>query len=119
MASSKISQLQQLQQNLQNVLIQKQQLQNQIVEYDSALTELKTTEKAYKIVGKIMLSSPKEELIREVEEKKEVSELRLKNFTQQEEKLQQNFQQVQQEVMSELQQEKKHDKKSDYSLKVY
>ncbi|MFA6461549.1 MAG: prefoldin subunit beta [Candidatus Woesearchaeota archaeon] len=111
MANSKISQLQLLQQNLQNILAQKQQLQSQIVEYDSALTELKTTDKAYKIVGKIMLSASKEDIIKDLEDKKEVVEIRLKNFSQQEEKLQESFQQVQQEVMAELQQDKKNEKK--------
>jgi len=111
MASSKIAQLQLLQQNLQNILTQKQQLQNQLIELDSALTELNTTDKAYKIVGKIMLAAPKQELIKDLEEKKEVVSVRIKNFSQQEEKLQNNFEEVQKEVVQEMQAEKKNSKK--------
>ena len=101
-SSEKLSQLQFLQQNLQNIILQKQQFQNQIVELDSALSELNSTSQAYKIVGKIMLAASKEQLTNELKEKKEVAEVRLKNFTKQEEKLQHNIEELQQEVMKEL-----------------
>ena len=81
MSSAKIQQLQLLQQNLQNLQMQKQQLEGQMAEYDSALQELKTTEKSYKIVGKIMIASSKEDLIKDLQEKKEVSQVRLNNVS--------------------------------------
>ncbi len=102
----KISQLQLLQQNLQNLELQKQQFQNQLVEIDSALTELKSTEKAYKIVGKIMLAASKEELSHDLAEKKETAGIRLKNLTKQEDALQKAIEQLQQEIMAELGKEK-------------
>ncbi len=111
MTSSKVAQLQLLQQNIQNVLTQKQQLQGQLVELDSALTELKTTDKAYKIVGKIMLAAHKDELIKDLNEKKEFVSLRIKSFSQQEEKLQKSFEEIQKEVVQEMQAEKKPSKK--------
>ena len=95
-----------LQQNLQSLVMQKQQVQNQSLEIESALTELRTTDKAYKIVGKIMLASSKESLIKDLEEKKEVSEVRLKTFKDQEESLQKNIDNTQKEVMEELKEEK-------------
>lgn len=101
MASTKINQLQLLQQNLQAVSAQKQQYENQLVEIESALTELSTTEKAYKIVGKLMLAAPKEKIAAELQEKKETTELRLRNFTKQEERLRQGLEEVQQQVMAE------------------
>ena len=104
--SEKIQQLQLLQQNIQNLGMQKQQIQNQLVELDSALTELKSTEKAYKIVGKIMLASSKEDLTKDLEEKKEVIDVRLKNLTKQEELLQQSVEKLQKEVMEDLQKDK-------------
>jgi len=105
--STKINQLQLLQQNLQNLILQKQQVQNQMLEIESALTELKTTDKAYKIVGKIMLASSKDRLIKNLQEKKEVSEVRIKNFKEQETSLQKNIEEVQKEVMEELKEENK------------
>ena len=103
MTSNKINQLQLLQQNLQNIAAQKQQYENQIVEIDSALAELSTAEKAYQMVGKLMLAASPEKLIKELQEKKEVAELRLRNFTKQEDKLTQNLEETQKEVMGEFQ----------------
>ncbi len=57
----KIAQLQLYEQSLQNILMQKQQFQSQSVEIGSALKELESTEKAYKIVGNIMVASKKED----------------------------------------------------------
>lgn len=107
MTSAKINQLQLLQQNLQNVLGQKQQLESQLLELDSALTEVKTTEKAYRIIGKIMVASPPEKLSKELQDKREVIDLRLKNFAKQEERLKAGLEEAQQEVLQELKQKKK------------
>jgi prefoldin beta subunit len=106
MDDNNIQQLQLLQQNLQNVIVQKQQIQNQLIEYDSALKELNSTEKSYKIVGKIMIATSKENLIKELNEKKDVANIRLNNFSKQEEKLQQNIDDVQKEVMKTLKEKK-------------
>ena len=106
MSSTNFEQLQLLQQSLQNILLQKQQIQNQILEYNSALQELKTTEAAYKIVGKIMLATSKEELTKDLNEKKEVAEVRLKNFIQQEQRLQQEVEALQKKVVEELKNKK-------------
>lgn len=102
MASPKINQLQLLQQNLQNIAAQKQQYENQLIELDSALTELSTTDKAYKIVGKLMFESSPEKLKKELEEKKEVVRLRLNNFTKQEDKLKQSLEEAQQHLVAEM-----------------
>lgn len=102
MASTKINQLQLLQQNLQNIAAQKQQYESQLVEIESALTELSTTEKAYKIVGKLMLAGSREKLTRELSEKKEVVELRLRHFTKQEDKIKQSLEEAQQQVLAEM-----------------
>lgn len=106
MTSSKINQLQLLQQNLQNIALQRQQMQEQISELESALSELKTTDKAYKIVGRIMIAAGKDELLKELQSQKDLSQARLNSFIKQEEKLQENLQNLQKDVLSELKQEK-------------
>ncbi len=103
MSSTKINKLHLLQQNLQNIQVQKQQMQEQLTELNSALTELKTTDKAYKIVGKIMLSASRDDLTKDLEEKREVAELRVKSCNQQEENIKKNIEEAQKEVMEELQ----------------
>lgn len=102
MTSPKINQLQLLQQNLQNISAQKQQYENQLIELDSALTELSTTDKAYKIVGKLMIASSQEKLKKELEEKKEVAQMRLHHFTKQEDKLKQSLEEVQNQLITEM-----------------
>ncbi|MBU1974588.1 MAG: prefoldin subunit, partial [Nanoarchaeota archaeon] len=75
-----VQQLQLVQQNLQNILLQKQQVQNQLIEYNSALENLKGTDKAYQITGKIMIAQSAEKITKDLQEKKETAEVRLKNF---------------------------------------
>lgn len=102
MAATKVDQLQLLQQNLQSVLVQKQQFEEEVTEIDSAITELGTTPQAYKIVGRIMLATSTERLLEELREKKEILRIRLTNFIKQEEMLKKNIEKAQQEVLGEL-----------------
>ena len=102
MNPSKIAQLQLLQQNLQNLLLQKQQLQNKSLEVESALHEIKTSEKCYKILGHIMVAAPKDALSKELNEKKEINNLRLKNCRSQEEKLKKSIEDTQEEALKEM-----------------
>ncbi|MEK6809330.1 MAG: prefoldin subunit [Nanoarchaeota archaeon] len=101
MDQSTIAQLQLLQQNLQNLLLQKQQLQNTLIELESALQEIKTSEKCYKIMGHIMVASPKDAVFKELAENKEMNQLRLKNYLSQEEKLKRSIGDIQKEIMQE------------------
>lgn len=103
----KISKLQLLEQNLQNFLLQKQNFSAQLMEIDNALEELdKSKEKnAYKIVGTIMVSIPKEELKKDLNSKKEVVELRIKNIEKQEKKIRDQSNDLQKEVMEKFKNE--------------
>ncbi|MBI2112358.1 prefoldin subunit [Candidatus Woesearchaeota archaeon] len=107
MSSDKVNQLQVLQHNLQNILMQKQQLESQVAEIDSALEGLTSTDKAYKIVGRIMIASAKEDLQKDLESSKEVQELRLKNLVNQESSLKKKFAEAQEEAMKELKSKQK------------
>ncbi len=103
----KINQLRLLQQNLQNVSVEKQQLQERLSELESAMKELQDTSQAYKIVGGIMILADKKELLKESEEKKEMLELRLKNYLRQEAKLNESIEVLQKEVVKEIKEGKK------------
>lgn len=100
--TAKVGKLQLVQKNLQNILLQKQQMEFQLMELNSALTELQSTDKAYKIVGKIMVASPRDLLQKDLEEKKDIIEIRIRNFTTQEDKLKNSLDQLQQEVLEEM-----------------
>lgn len=98
----KISQLQLIEQNLQNYLMQKQNLQNQLIEIESAQKELETAKKAYKIVGNIMVSSAKEDLVKDLNEKKKIVELRIKNLEKQEDKIKKKAEELKKDVLSNM-----------------
>jgi len=77
-----IAQFQNYQQQLQNILIQKESLKLQTIEVERALEELNTTKQttAYKITGQIMISKPVEELKKELSETKENIGIRIKSL---------------------------------------
>ena len=101
-AQEKIQQLQLIEQNLQNFLVQKQSFQSQMLEVDSALNEIEKTDEAYKIVGNIMVASKKDELKKDLEAKKESTELRIKTIETQEEKLREKAEAMQKEVLESM-----------------
>ena len=71
-----LGKLQQSQQNLQSTLAQKQQVELEQAEYEKALEELKKAsddEQVFKHAGSILIKSTKNDLIAEIEEKKELS----------------------------------------------
>ena len=105
-AEAKAAQLQVLQQNMQNLMIQKQQFQLQFNETESAISELKNAQKAYKILGSIMVLSTPSEIEKELVEKTQTTELRMKNIEAQEERLKKKAEELQKEIMQEFKKEK-------------
>jgi|TARA_B100001971_G_C18252460_1_gene579365 prefoldin beta subunit len=98
-----IAQLQLIEQNLQNFLAQKQTFQTQLLEIDNALKELNSTkEDSYKIIGNIMIKDKKENLVKELQSKKEIVELRLKSLDKQETKIKDKAEELQKKVVKEL-----------------
>ena len=98
----KIGQLQMFEQSLQNILVQKQQFQTQLVEVESALKELDGSKEAYKIVANIMVSTKKEDLNKDLEEKKESLNLRIKTLEKQETTIKEKAQKLQKDVMESM-----------------
>lgn len=99
---SSVNELQLLQQNLQQVQQQKQQIEAELTELNSACTELKSTNIAYKIVGKIMIATSKEDLSKDLEEKRERMEVRLGSFVKQDATLRESIEKVQKDVVKDL-----------------
>jgi prefoldin beta subunit len=84
-----IMQFQQLQQQLQMLLMQKQNIQLQASEIENALIEVEKSgkDKIYEIIGNVMLKKSKEELVKSLREKKELLELRSSTIEKQVDKL--------------------------------
>lgn len=98
----KIAQLQLMEQNLQSFLMQRQQFQSQLIEVESALKEIETSKEAYKIVGNIMVNASKEDLKKDLEEKKGILELRIKTLEKQETQIKEKASKTQAEVLEKI-----------------
>ena len=101
-SEEKIAQLQLLEQNMQNFNMQKQQFQMQLNEIASALENLKDSEKSYKIVANIMINAKKEDLEKELNQNREMLELRIKKLEKQEEEIREKSQKIQKEVLGNM-----------------
>lgn len=97
-----INQLQNLEQNINTMIAQKQQFQAQNLEVENALVQLEESDKVFQIIGNIMVVSKKLKLKKELNEKKEVLDLRLKAIDKQEEKLRAKATEIQQQVMKDI-----------------
>ena len=85
MDANKIQELQMLEQNLQNILLQKQAFQMELSETESALEEIKKSgEKVFKVIGQLMIQTEKASIQKELENKKKIIEARLKSIEKQE-----------------------------------
>jgi len=96
-----ISRLQQLQQNLQAIMMQKQQIELEIVETDRALEELgKTTtaDSIYKAAGPLLIKSEKDIVEKELSEKKELANTRVMVLGKQESRVKENLKEVENKI---------------------
>lgn len=96
----KLSELQEFEQKVQNLTMQKHGFQTQLLEIENALGELKDAKEAYKIVGNVVVSAEKKDLIKDLTSKKEIMDLRLVNIDKQEKTLRETAEQLQKEIMS-------------------
>lgn len=96
-----LARLQQLQQNLQAIIMQKQQVELENVETERALDELKKTtsdDSVYKLAGPLMIKSNRDDLIKELEEKKELSSTRIVVLGKQESRVKENLKEVENKI---------------------
>lgn len=84
----KIQELQFLEQNIQNLFFQKQSIQAELSEINSALKEIeKSDEDVFKIVGQLMIKSNKENVKKELSDKKKLFDKRIEEIDKQEKTL--------------------------------
>ncbi|RLE47271.1 prefoldin subunit beta [Candidatus Woesearchaeota archaeon] len=95
----KISKIQLVEQNIQAVAMQKQQMQTQLFEVESALKELEETTDTYKIIANIMVKIPKDKLKKELDDKKEIINLRMQTLEKQEQQFKNTIKELQQDVL--------------------
>ncbi|MFA5857209.1 MAG: prefoldin subunit beta [Candidatus Pacearchaeota archaeon] len=99
----KIQELQSYEQNLQNLLMQKQTFQIELSESENALSEIsKSDEDVYKIVGQVMIKVKKDIIIKELNQKIDLLNLRLKSIEKQESELTKDFEELRKEVLKKI-----------------
>ena len=99
----KVKELQLLEQNLSNLLFQKQTFQLELSEVTSASEELEGSKgDVFKIVGNVMIKSTKERLEKELEEKKDLISMRIKNIEKQEKVLQGHVEELRKALLKQM-----------------
>ena len=99
----KVKELQLLEQNLGNLLFQKQTFQLELGEVTSASEELEASKgDVFKIVGNVMIKSSKEKLKKELDEKKDLVSLRMKSIEKQEKALQNHVDELRKAVLKHM-----------------
>ncbi|MEW6063362.1 MAG: prefoldin subunit [Nanoarchaeota archaeon] len=103
----KINKLQLLEQNMQTFILQRQSLQAQLSEITNASKELRDTKgNVYKIVGNIMVLANKANLEKDLESKRELIELRIKNLEKQENKIREEATELQKDILKRMKNDK-------------
>ena len=100
MEEQKIQEMQMLEQNLQNLLLQKQAFQMEFSETESALQAIEDSgDEVFKIIGQLMIKTEKSKIKEELENKKKMLELRTKTIETQETSLTKQLEILRDEVM--------------------
>ena len=88
MDEKKIQEMQMLEQNLQNLFMQKQAFQMELSETDAALKEIeKAGDEVFKVIGQLMIKTEKAKMNEELANKKKLLEVRMGAFEKQEKAL--------------------------------
>jgi prefoldin beta subunit len=99
-ANEKIQELQNIEQNLQNLIYQKQAFQIEISETSSALKEIEEADdETFKIIGQLMIKTEKSKIKEELLNKKKILELRVKSIEKQENSLNEKLENLREEII--------------------
>jgi prefoldin beta subunit len=96
-----LTRLDNLQQNLQSVAMQKQQVEAEATDADKTLEELKNVapeEQIFKYVGSLLVKVSRENITKELEEKKDISTTRTLVLNKQESRLKENIKELQAKI---------------------
>ena len=99
----KIKELHIFEQNVNNLLMQKQAFQVELTETENALTEIsKTKDDVFKVIGNIMIKSDKKKIEEDLRKRKEIISLRIKSIETQESHYKKQADELKKEVLKKL-----------------
>lgn len=101
---TQIADFQQKQQQARMVAAQKYQVEVELKETKNALDEISKSKKpeVHKVVGKVLIKAEPSKIKKELEDKKETLELRLKTLKKQEEKLKKGLKEIQETLQGSM-----------------
>jgi len=102
MTDENLQRLQAIEQSMQTFSVQKQNIQSQLLEIESAAKEI-GSEDAYRIIGNIMVKTDAAKLKEELQEKESSLKNRLETAKKQEDRLRKEAEELQKSVMDSLQ----------------
>jgi prefoldin beta subunit len=85
--NEELQEMQILDQNLHNMLLQKQAFQMELSETNSALKEIDKSNEVFKLIGELMLKTDKEKAKEELSTKERILGMRIKSIEKQEDAL--------------------------------
>ena len=99
MEESKIQEMQILEQNLQNLLLQKQAFQMELSETKAALKEIeKAKDEVFKIIGQLMIKTNKDKVKKDLSDKQKILDMRIKTIEKQESTLSKKIEEIREEL---------------------
>lgn len=97
---NQIQEMQMLEQNLHNILLQKQAFQMELSETVSALKEIKIAgDEVFKVIGQLMIKSDKKKIDDELSGKEKMLDIRIKSLEKQEKTLTEKLEKIREEFM--------------------
>ncbi|MFH1608213.1 MAG: prefoldin subunit beta [archaeon] len=103
MDQNKIQELQMMEQNLQNMLMQKQAFEMELSETKAALKEIENSgDEVFKIIGQLMIKTDKSKMKEELSNKEKMLSLRTKTIEKQENSMTEQLDQLRKEFMKEV-----------------
>jgi prefoldin beta subunit len=99
--NEKIQEMQIIEQNLQNILYQKQNFQIEASETKAALKEIeKSGDEVFKVIGNLMIKSEKDKIKNELSDKEKVLDMRLQSLEKQEKSLVERLEELRKEFVN-------------------
>lgn len=98
--NDKIQQIQFMEQNIQNLFMQKQAFQMELSESQSAMKEIENSdEEIFKIVGQLMIKADKQKTKEDLSNKERILKLRLETIEKQEASLTEKMENLRKEII--------------------
>ncbi len=96
-----LARFEQAQQNLQAIMVQKQQVEVELTEVEKALTELNTTSDTaniYKSIGSLLVKTNRKDMLKELNERRELGNTRVTVLAKQENRTRDSLKEIQTKI---------------------